>query len=108
MDALQGSHYFTLQISTLQISTLHTSHYKSLPFHNLFRVDEPFLAKSVPLTNLTWTGVDLIWDDACEEAFQVLKTVLMTTPVLIYLTQNRQFVLVTDVRDCRIGAVLEQ
>ena len=82
--------------------------YKPLPFHNLFRVDEPFLAKSVPLTNLTWTGVDLIWDDACEEAFQVLKTVLMTTPVLIYLTQNRQFVLVTDVRDCRIGAVLEQ
>ncbi len=36
-----------------------------------------FSTVAAPLTNLTRQGVDLVWDDACEGAFQTLKAALV-------------------------------
>ncbi len=60
------------------------------------------------LYNLTRQGVDLVWDDACEGAFQTLKAALVTEPILTYPTREGHFVLSTDASDVGIGAVLEQ
>ncbi len=66
-----------------------------------------FSTVAAPLTNLTRQGVDLVWDDACEGAFQTLKA-LVTAPILTYPTREGHFVLSTDASDVGIGAVLEQ
>ncbi len=67
-----------------------------------------FSMVAAPLTNLTHQGVDLVWDDACEGAFQTLKAALVTVPILTYPTREGHFVLSTDASDVGIGAVLEQ
>ncbi len=67
-----------------------------------------FSTVAAPLTNLTRQGVNLVWDDACEGAFQTLKAALVTAPILPYPTREGHFVLSTDASDVGIGAVLEQ
>ncbi len=67
-----------------------------------------FSTVAAPLTNLMRQGVDLVWDDACEGAFQTLKAALVTAPILTYPTREGHFVLSTDASDVGIGAVLEQ
>ncbi len=68
-----------------------------------------FSTVAATLTNLTCQGVDhLVWDDACEGAFQTLKAALVTAPILTYPTREGHFVLSTDASDVGIGAVLEQ
>ncbi len=67
-----------------------------------------FSTVAAPLTNLTRQGVDLVWDDACEGAFQTLKVALVTAPILTYPTGEGHFVHSTDASDVGIGAVLEQ
>ena len=66
-----------------------------------------------PLTALTrkdkTTGRTVIfeWSQECDEAFQTLKTMLMTAPVLIPPDLSRVF-LWTDASARGFGAVLEQ
>ncbi len=67
-----------------------------------------FSMVAAPMTNLMRQGVDFVWDDVCEGAFRTLKAVLVSAPVLAYPTREGHFVLSTDARDVRIGAVLEQ
>ncbi len=59
------------------------------------------------MTILMRQGVDLVWDDACEEAFWTPKTALVSAPVLSYPLREGHFILSTDASDIRIGAVLE-
>ena len=44
----------------------------------------------------------------CERAFQRLKELLTTTPILKYPDFSRPFILETDVSGCGLGAVLAQ
>ncbi len=67
-----------------------------------------FSTVAAPFTNLMRQGVDLVWDDTCEGAFQTLKAALTTAPILTYPTREGHFVLSTDASDVGIGAVLEQ
>ncbi len=67
-----------------------------------------FSTVAAPLTNLTRQGVDLVWDDTCEGAFQTLKAALVFAPILTYPTREGHFILSTDASDVGIGAVLEQ
>ena len=58
------------------------------------------------MMNLTHQGVDLVWDDAFEGAFQTLKAALVSVPALAYPTREGHFVLSTDASDIGMGAVL--
>ena len=69
-----------------------------------------FAHTAAPLTDLTKKGCLFSWDEKCEEAFQILKSLLMTAPVLAYPSSDPQskFVLDTDASDFAVGAVLSQ
>ncbi|XP_056118703.1 uncharacterized protein LOC130096084 [Rhinichthys klamathensis goyatoka] len=48
------------------------------------------------------------WSEQCEEAFQALKQVLTTAPVLAYADFTRPFILEVDASHVGLGAVLSQ
>ena len=61
-----------------------------------------------PLTDLLKKGVKFDWSEACEIAFQKLKAVLMSDPVLEAPNFEKPFQLAVDASDVGIGAVLLQ
>ena len=61
-----------------------------------------------PLTNLLGKNVKFIWSKECSEAFERVKRLLMTSPVLITANYEKQFSLYVDASDVGIGAVLTQ
>ena len=52
--------------------------------------------------------VRFIWTDECEHAFQRLKQLLCSAPILAYPDFGNKFVLQTDVSDYGVGVVLPQ
>lgn len=75
-------------------------------FYRRFIRDYSRVAK--PLHRLTKKGVPLIWDQACQEAFQALKQALTSAPILSHYDPGRATRLETDASDGVIGAVLSQ
>ena len=61
-----------------------------------------------PLHKLTEHKVVFHWTPDCQAAFDALKRLLTTSPVLAYPDYSRQFILDTDASDTGIGAVLSQ
>ena len=69
----------------------------------------PRLAETIkPPYALTKRGEVFKWTGACENAFQELKRVMTTTPVLAFPNNEDQFTLDTDASDFAIGAALYQ
>lgn len=60
------------------------------------------------MTRLLKKRVAFIWNERCENAFQELKTKLMTTPILSYPDFTKQFKVTVDASDLGCGAVLSQ
>lgn len=52
--------------------------------------------------------ITAVWSEQCEEAFQVLKRVLTTAPVLAFADFTRPFILEVDASHGGLGAVLSQ
>lgn len=75
-------------------------------YYRRFVKDYSKLAK--PLTNLTRKGVTFCWTTPCEDAFQKLKSVLVSPEVMAFPTDHCPFILDTDACDVSIGAVLSQ
>ena len=67
-----------------------------------------FAAVASPLHALTGKNVIFTWTIQCEEAFQQLKTLLTTSPILAMPLDVGRFILDTDACDVSIGAVLSQ
>ena len=69
-----------------------------------------FAAVSGPLHALTKKGVSYEWMVQCQDAFQPLKQLLCSAPVLAYpqFGPGQQFVLETDASLAGLGAVLSQ
>jgi hypothetical protein len=68
-----------------------------------------FADTAVPLYNLLKQnngGFD--WNKRCQDAFDKLKNLLMSAPVLAYPNFEKAFILHTDASDIDIGAVLSQ
>jgi hypothetical protein len=63
---------------------------------------------AVPLTNLLKKGCKFEWTGDCQKAFDRLKAVLSTSPVLIAPNAEKDFILTTDASDVGAGAVLQQ
>lgn len=61
------------------------------PLYNLLKKDNPFT-----------------WDSHCDDAFNKLKTALMSPPVLIFPNFNQIFIVTTDASNIAVGAVLSQ
>jgi hypothetical protein len=61
-----------------------------------------------PLTNLLKKGQQFIWSDKCQEAFQKVKTLLMSSPILIAPDFEKPFKIQVDASDLGCGAVLLQ
>ena len=61
-----------------------------------------------PLNALTGKNVQFTWTAACQEAFDILKKLLTSAPVLTYPNFQQPFVLETDASGRGLGAVLSQ
>ncbi len=61
-----------------------------------------------PLTNLTRKNQPFEWTEACQLAFEEIKTKLVSSPVLVKAIFSRTFVLETDARQQHVAAVLLQ
>lgn len=67
-----------------------------------------FAGIASPLHALTEKSRDFIWDESCQGAFEELKSMLVTAPVLPYPIPDQDFILDTDASGDGIGAVLSQ
>ena len=61
-----------------------------------------------PLYRLTRKHIPFIWTQDCQEAFEKLKNVLQSPPVLAYPDFSKQFILETDCSNFAMGFVLSQ
>lgn len=69
----------------------------------------PRLADIVtPLNNLKKKGVRWEWTSKCQSAFERLRTVLKSPPVLTQPRPDLSFQVFCDARDVSLGAVLMQ
>lgn len=67
-----------------------------------------FAHTAKPLHKLCEKNSQFTWTDDCQQAFDSLKTALMTPPILAYPIPGKTFILDTDASDRATGAVLSQ
>ena len=63
---------------------------------------------ATPLTQLTHTNRQLVWNPYCQVAFETLKENLVSASILVFSVFNRPFVLSVDASDNAVGYVLGQ
>ena len=67
-----------------------------------------YAAKSAPLRALLKKNATFLWDDACQQAFERLKSDLVSDSCLRYPDLQSIFILPTDWSKVAVGAVLSQ
>ena len=72
------------------------------------RFIKDFSAIARPLCNLLAKDVPFAWSQACEAAFDKLKTMLVSPPIMRSPNWNLPFEIMCDASDYAIGAVLGQ
>lgn len=60
------------------------------------------------ISNLLKKGKQFVWTDAASEAFERIKSVLVSEPVLASPNYDQPFIIQTDASDTGIGGVLVQ
>lgn len=63
---------------------------------------------SEPLNRLLRKDTPFVWTIDCEQAFQILKQNLITSPIVIPPDWNKPFIIFSDASDVGIGGVLSQ
>ena len=69
---------------------------------------EGFAKIAHPLTQLTCKGKEFIWTEDCQQAFELLKERLTTTPIMTLPNDDDLFVVDVDASDFGLGGVLSQ
>ena len=67
-----------------------------------------FATVAKPLHQLTENAKDFRWTPDCQTAFETLRRLLVTAPVLAFPDFHKPFILDTDASNTSIGAVLSQ
>lgn len=67
-----------------------------------------FSTIAAPINNLLRKDVKFVWDDDCQLAFETLKNLLISAPILAFPDINVPFILDVDSSGHGIGAVLSQ
>src|SRR5580765_7264393 len=67
-----------------------------------------FSSLAKPLYVLTENQVKFVWGNECQNAFEKLKSMLLSSPVLSFPKGEEEFILDTDETNIGIGAVLSQ
>jgi hypothetical protein len=76
-------------------------------FANYYRDFVPkFSDIALPLTTLTKKDVPFVWSPQCEQAFELLKTLLISAPVLAQWDPERKTVVETDSSGYAVGGAL--
>lgn len=80
-----------------------------LGFANFYRrFIRGYSSVAAPLTALTSSKVPYLWSPEAEKAFNKLKTLFTSAPILRIPAPERQFVVEVDASDVGVGAVLSQ
>ncbi|KAG1928308.1 retrotransposable element [Pimephales promelas] len=80
-----------------------------LGFANFYRrFIRNFSQVAAPLTALTSVKSSFRWSDAAQTAFDRLKTLFTTAPILLTPDVSRQFIVEVDASEVGVGAVLSQ
>ena len=72
------------------------------------RFIEDFSWLAAPMTILTRKEVKFVWDDSCERAFQELKRILSSAPILIVPERGQRYTVYCDASKDGLGCVLMQ
>ena len=74
------------------------------------RFIKDYSAMAVPLTNLTRKKYPetVVWTDECDKAFNALKSMLISSPVLSSPDFEKTFIIKTDASNFGVGAVHSQ
>ena len=75
-------------------------------FYRRFIMDFSHIAK--PLHDLTRKDIAWNWTDACQNAFDSLKTAITSSPILVFPDDNKPYKLEADSSNYATGAVLSQ
>ena len=67
-----------------------------------------FAKMAKPLTHLTKLGVKFAWGDLKQKAFETLRDIIISDPILQYPDFNKPFIITTDASDYALGVVLSQ
>uniref|UniRef100_A0A3P9MLE8 Uncharacterized protein n=1 Tax=Oryzias latipes TaxID=8090 RepID=A0A3P9MLE8_ORYLA len=80
-----------------------------LGFANFYRrFIRNYSSIAAPLTQLTSTAKPFIWNPTAQAAFDQLKKLFVSSPILIQPDSNRQFIVEVDASDSGVGGVLSQ
>uniref|UniRef100_A0A3B3HPV2 Gypsy retrotransposon integrase-like protein 1 n=1 Tax=Oryzias latipes TaxID=8090 RepID=A0A3B3HPV2_ORYLA len=80
-----------------------------LGFANFYRrFIRNYSSLAAPLTRLTSINQPFIWSPEAQNAFETLKRMFVTAPILIQPDPRRQFIVEVDASDSGVGAVLSQ
>ncbi len=80
-----------------------------LGFANFYRrFIRDFSRVAAPLTTLTSSKTRFSWSRAAQDAFERLKGLLTSAPILITPDPERQFIVEVDASDVGVGAILSQ
>lgn len=80
-----------------------------LGFANFYRrFIQNYSQTTLPLTQLTSTLKLFVWTPEADFAFQKLKELFTSAPILSHPDTNKQFILEVDASDSGVGAVLSQ
>lgn len=67
-----------------------------------------FATIAAPINHLLKKDVPFVWSSECQQAFELLKSRLLTAPVLVLPDPSRPFTIATDASKVAIGGVLLQ
>ncbi len=66
-------------------------------FANFYRVFIPYFAEiAIPLTHLTKKNIPFKWTDDCQDAFDKLKRLFVTAPILAHFDDQRETIVEAD------------